>query len=31
MQYEKERVTMVTRGERNVELEATIEKVSRLR
>jgi hypothetical protein len=31
MQYEKERVTTVTRGERNVELEATVEKVSRLR
>jgi hypothetical protein len=31
MQYEKKRVTTVTRGERNVELEATSEKVSRLR
>jgi hypothetical protein len=29
MQYEKERVTTITRGERNVELEATVEKVSR--
>jgi hypothetical protein len=31
MQYEKERITTVTRGERNVELEATVEKISRLR
>jgi hypothetical protein len=31
MQNEIERVTMVTRGKRNVELEATVEKVSRLR
>jgi hypothetical protein len=29
MQYEKERVTTITRGERNVELEATVEKISR--
>jgi hypothetical protein len=31
MQYEKERITTVTRGERNVKLEATVEKISRLR
>jgi hypothetical protein len=31
MQNKIERVTMVTRGKRNVELEATVEKVSRLR
>jgi hypothetical protein len=31
MQYEKERITTVTQGERNVELEATVEKISRLR
>jgi hypothetical protein len=31
MQYEKEHVTTVTQGERNVELEATIEKVPHLR
>jgi hypothetical protein len=31
MQNETERVTTVTRGERNVELEAMIEKISRLR
>jgi hypothetical protein len=31
MQNEIERVTTVTRGKRNVELEATVEKISRLR
>jgi hypothetical protein len=31
MQYKEEHVTTVTRGERNVELKATVEKVSRLR
>jgi hypothetical protein len=31
MQNKIERVTMVTRGKRNVELKATVEKVSRLR
>jgi hypothetical protein len=30
MQNEIERVTTVARGKRNVELEATVEKVSRL-
>jgi hypothetical protein len=31
MQNKIERVTTVTRGKRNVELEATVEKISRLR
>jgi hypothetical protein len=31
MQHEIERVTTVTRGKRNIELEATAEKISRLR
>jgi hypothetical protein len=31
MQNEIERVTTVTRGKRNAELEATVEKISRLR
>jgi hypothetical protein len=31
MQYENERATMVMRGKRDVELEATVEKISRLR
>jgi hypothetical protein len=30
MQYKKERATTVTRGKSNDELEATIEKISRL-